>query len=87
MTNRGENLRYRVEQPAHLEQLGRARMLRLGWAEGKLVVVKSTHRGPRRFSGWIDVFPEKTDSPSILFPFQRAKFSFVFNNLAFPDAI
>src|SRR5580658_10918940 len=68
MPNRYQRRLHRIEQAAHLQEFGGARMLRRARAERKLVVIQSSHRGPRRFSGGIGVFPDKTDGASILFP-------------------
>jgi hypothetical protein len=68
MPNRYQRRLHRIEQAAHLQEFGGARMLRRARAERKLIVIQSSHRGPRRFSGGIGVFPDKTDGASILFP-------------------
>src|SRR5262249_27735940 len=87
-SDRVERQRRRVEHAAHLKQLRGARMPRLGHGQWQLVVVESTHsRASSSFSEKVGVFPEETDRPSILFPSSTSKFPFVFNNLAFPDAI
>jgi hypothetical protein len=85
MSYRGQGQCRRVEHAAHLEELRGARMLRHGGREREPVVVESTHRGPRRSSGGIGVFPGETDGPSIPFPLRETKFSFVFAYLPFPD--
>jgi hypothetical protein len=85
MSYRGKRQCRRVEHAAHFQELRGARMLRHAGRERKLVVVEFAHRGPRRSSGGIGVFPGETDGPSIPFPVRETKFSLLFAYLRFPD--